>query len=120
MSATRMLAPLLLLLTASVGGARPETGARTVEITASRYRFEPAKVEVREGERVRLVLRSADTTHGLKIKELDVEVPIPKGGEAVTVEFVARAGRYRMECSEYCGSGHKRMRGELVVIEAVS
>jgi len=91
-----------------------------VEITASRYRFEPARVEAREGERVRLVLRSADTTHGLKIKGLDLEVLIPKGGEVVTVEFVARRGRYRMECSEYCGSGHKRMRGELVVVEAAS
>jgi len=119
-NATRTLAPLVLVLTASAGGARPEADEHTVEITASRYRFEPAQVEAREGERVRFVLRSADTTHGLRIKGLGVEVLIPKGGAAVTVEFVARSGHYRMECSEYCGSGHKRMRGDLVVVEAAS
>jgi nitrite reductase (NO-forming)/hydroxylamine reductase len=36
----------------------------------------------------------------------------------VSVLFVAdKPGRFLIECSEYCGSGHKRMRGELVVAE---
>jgi heme/copper-type cytochrome/quinol oxidase subunit 2 len=37
----------------------------------------------------------------------------------VSAHFVAgKAGRFPIVCSEYCGSGHKRMRGELVVVEA--
>jgi heme/copper-type cytochrome/quinol oxidase subunit 2 len=92
--------------------------ARRFEVTASRYRFEPDRIEVRLGEVVELVLRSADTDHGLAIKAYRVKVAIPKGGETVGVSFVAsRAGTFPIECSEYCGSGHKTMRGELVVTE---
>ncbi len=88
------------------------------EVTASRYKFDPARIEVRQGDVVELVLRSADTDHGLAIKAYGVKVAIPKGGETVGVSFVAgRAGTFPIECSEYCGSGHKRMRGELVVAE---
>ena len=88
------------------------------EVTASRYKFDPARIEVRQGDVVELVLRSADTDHGLAIKAYAVKVAIPKGGETVGVSFVAsRAGTFPIECSEYCGSGHKRMKGELVVTE---
>jgi cytochrome c oxidase subunit II len=88
------------------------------EVTASRYKFDPARIEVRQGDVVELVLRSADTDHGLAIKAYAVKVAIPKSGETVGVSFVAsRVGTFPIECSEYCGSGHKRMKGELVVTE---
>jgi cytochrome c oxidase subunit 2 len=88
------------------------------EVTASRYKFDPARIEARQGNVVELALRSADTDHGIAIKAYAVKVAIPKGGETVGVSFVAtRVGTFPIECSEYCGSGHKRMRGELVVTE---
>ena len=91
---------------------------RRFEVTASRYRFEPARIEVARGDVVELVLRSADTDHGIAIKAYALKVAIPKGGATVGVSFVAnRPGTFPIECSEYCGSGHKRMRGELVVAE---
>ena len=93
--------------------------ARRVEVVASRYAFEPARIEAQPGETVELVARSRDTDHGLLIKALGVKLAIPKGGAPVSATFVAgQAGRFPVECSEYCGSGHKRMRGELVVAEA--
>jgi len=89
---------------------------RCIEITARRFAFEPDVIEVAQGETVRLTLHSEDVNHGFQIDGYDVEVEIPKGGEPVDVEFVAdRAGSFRIKCSEYCGSGHRRMRGELVV-----
>ena len=91
---------------------------RRFEVTASRYAFSPARIEVGQGAVVELVLRSVDTDHGLAIKAYALKVAIPKGGETVGVSFVAsRPGTFPIECSEYCGSGHKRMRGELVVAE---
>lgn len=106
--------PLLAL-----GDEIPTVEARTFEITASRYVFEPDRIEVEQGDRVRLILRSADTVHGLAIDGYDVEVAIPRGGVEVSVEFMAhRSGVFRMKCSEYCGSGHRRMQGRLVVTEA--
>lgn len=100
--------------------AREGSAARRVLVTASRYEFEPARIEVQQGETVEIVARSADTDHGLSIKALGVKIAIPKGGAPVSATFVAgQAGRFPVECSEYCGSGHKRMKGELVVAEAV-
>lgn len=99
--------------------ASGEPAVRRIEVKASRYAFEPARIEVQQGETVELVVRSADTDHGLAIKALRVKVKAPKGGAPVTASFVAaQPGRFTIECSEYCGSGHKRMRGELVVAEA--
>ena len=99
--------------------AAEEPGATRFTVTASRYAFDPARIEVRQGDRVELVLRSSDTTHGLAIEAYGVKVAIPKGGEEVSVVFMAhRAGTFRMKCSEYCGSGHRRMQGRLVVTEA--
>ena len=65
---------------------------------------------------MRLTLRSADTKHGLEIKEFKVKIQIPKGGDPVSVSFVAdRAGTFPIVCSEYCGSGHRGMKASLVV-----
>jgi cytochrome c oxidase subunit 2 len=123
-----VLSPAALVLAVVVGGGWPrlalgsdESGKtpRTFEIVASRYTFDPARIEVGQGDHVRLALRSADTTHGLEIKGYGVKVVIPKGGEEVGVEFMAhRPGKFRMKCSEYCGSGHRRMQGWFVVAEA--
>lgn len=111
-------ATLLALGAAGVGatGDSRSAPARVFEMTASRFKFEPATLQVTEGDRVRLTLRSVDTEHGFEIKKHDVKVAVPKTGEPVTVEFVAgKAGTYDFKCSEYCGSGHGRMKGKLVV-----
>ena len=111
-------ASLLALGAAGVGapGDVPPSSPRAFEMIASRFRFEPETVEVTEGERVRLILRSTDTEHGFSVKKLNLKVAVPKTGEPVTVEFVAdKAGTYEFKCSEYCGSGHGRMKGRIVV-----
>ena len=110
---------LLALAPALIGLADNSPASRRIEITARRYEFQPASIEVRKGETVEIVARSTDTEHGLAIKALGVKLAIPKGGTPASATFVAeKPGRYPFECSEYCGSGHKRMRGELVVVEA--
>jgi len=89
---------------------------RTVEVVASKFSFEPSRIEVAEGERVKLVVKSADGVHGFEIKKFKVSKKIPRGGEPVEIEFVANApGEYPILCSEYCGKGHEDMKGTLVV-----
>jgi cytochrome c oxidase subunit II len=96
--------------------AAPSAEVKAFDITASRFKFEPDVIEVQEGDLVRLTIHSADTTHGLGIKELQVKSKIPKGGAPVTVEFQAsKAGTFAFACTEYCGSGHRDMKGRLVV-----
>ena len=88
---------------------------RTITIVARRFSFEPARIEVAEGERVRLVVSSGDGVHGIEIKKFKINKKVPRGGE-VTIEFAATAaGEFPILCSEYCGDGHEDMKGKLVV-----
>jgi cytochrome c oxidase subunit II len=90
---------------------------REILVVAKRFGFEPARVEVKEGERIRLVVSSEDGVHGLEIKKFRVNKKIPRGGDKVTMDFVASApGEYPILCSEYCGEGHDEMKGALVVV----
>jgi cytochrome c oxidase subunit 2 len=92
------------------------TPPHAIELVASRFKFTPAVIEVTQGEHVQLNVHSSDGTHGLSIKDFQVKTKVPKTGETVTVEFVAdKAGTFPFKCSEYCGGGHSRMKGELVV-----
>jgi len=103
---------------AAVADGQPaSTAARTIEVTAGDFKFEPAIIQVGEGERVVLKARVTDgKKHGLAIKEMGVKAALPKTGEVVSIEFTAgKPGTYTIACSVYCGSGHKRMKGQLVV-----
>ena len=89
---------------------------RVIEVTARRFAFEPPEIEATVGERLRLVVRSADGVHGLEIKKFKVKKEIPRGGMPVTIEFTATGeGRFPILCSEYCGDDHDDMKGMLVV-----
>ena len=95
--------------------------ARTIEIVAKRFSFEPARIEMTEGERVKLVVKSADGVHGVEIKKFKVNKRVPRGGDPITIEFVATAaGEFPILCSEYCGDGHEDMKGMLVVAAKAS
>jgi cytochrome c oxidase subunit 2 len=89
---------------------------RAIDVIARRYAFEPAEIEVIEGERVRLLVKSGDGLHGFEIKALKISKEIPRGAEPVAIDFTAGApGRYPILCSVYCGDGHDDMKGALVV-----
>lgn len=96
---------------------QPQTNEPKVfEVVARRFSFEPAKIEVTEGDRVRLLVRSGDGVHGIEIKKFRVNKVVPRGGDNVTIEFVASApGTFEILCSEYCGEAHEEMKGTLVV-----
>jgi len=96
-----------------------ESEPKVFEVVARRFDFEPATIEVTEGDRVRLVVRSADGPHGVEIKAFKVKKAVPRakpGDSPIIIEFVAAtAGEFPILCSEYCGNGHKDMTGTLVV-----
>jgi cytochrome c oxidase subunit 2 len=97
----------------------PADQPKTFDVVARRFAFEPAVIEVAQGDRVRLLVRSADGPHGVEIKRLKVKKAVPRakpGDEPITIEFVAsEAGTFPILCSEYCGKGHEEMTGTLVV-----
>jgi heme/copper-type cytochrome/quinol oxidase subunit 2 len=103
-------APMSLSL--SKGQGEP----REIPVVVRRFTFEPSRIEVMEDEHIRLVVSSADGVHGLEIKKFRVNKTVPRGGEKVTIDFVASApGEFPIICSEYCGKEHETMKGTLVV-----
>jgi cytochrome c oxidase subunit 2 len=101
----------------TVTGAARQDAPREIEVVARRFAFEPARIEVAVGERVRLKVVSADGVHGLEIKKFKVKKEIPRGTTPVIIEFTANeAGEFPILCSEYCGDGHEDMQGQLVVL----
>ena len=102
---------------AGVAASGQDTSVQTFDVVAKRFAFEPATLEVRQGDRVRIVITSADGVHGIGIRKFKVNTLIPRGGKPVTVEFTASdAGTFPIVCSEACGDGHATMRGSLVVV----
>jgi cytochrome c oxidase subunit II len=121
-STVRLAAIATLIGTAAwtVNGAARQDAPREIDIVARRFAFEPARVEVAVGERVRLRVVSADGVHGLEIKKFKVKKEIPRGTTPVVIEFTAsEAGEFPILCSEYCGDGHEDMQGQLVVLTRV-
>jgi heme/copper-type cytochrome/quinol oxidase subunit 2 len=106
-------------LTSALWQEPAEPEPKVFEIVAKRFAFEPATIEVIEGDRVRLVVRSADGPHGVEIKQFKVKKAVPRakpGDSPVIIEFVAsEPGSFKILCSEYCGKGHEDMTGTLVV-----
>jgi len=94
-----------------------EDGTRIIRIEAERFDFRPSQIRVRQGERVRLIFRSRDTTHGVAIAAYQIRKDIPPRGKGETiVEFTAdKVGSFTYRCSHLCGAGHAMMRGTLVV-----
>ena len=64
---------------------------------------------------MRLPVTAVDKDHGIKLAAFHIKQVLKKG-EPATIEFTAdKTGTFRFSCSKYCGSGHKRMKGELIV-----
>jgi plastocyanin len=93
-------------------------GVRVIEMKARKFEFEPERVVVRSGEKLRLKVTSEDVMHGIDIEGYDINKKLPPG-ETVTIEFTPqKPGSHHFHCSVYCGAGHDQMHGTLVVLEA--
>lgn len=113
------VAALAVLLEGAVPlerAASQDGAVKEFTVVAERFKFTPNRIEVNQGDTVRVTVKSADNTHGWQVKALDVDLLAKKGGRPETFEFVAdKAGTFPIVCSEYCGKGHEDMKGLLVV-----
>ena len=92
-----------------------ESNVREIRVTVKKYEYAPNVIHVKEGERVRLILTALDRKHGFELKEWKIKTEVEKGEEAA-VEFVAsRSGEFEFKCSVFCGFGHGRVKGKLIV-----
>ncbi len=95
---------------------QPASGpAAEIQMTARKYEFTPSTIHAKAGQPVELIITAVDHEHGFKIDALHINKKLPKG-QPVTVEFTpTEAGTFPFECSHFCGLGHGKMKGELIV-----
>ncbi len=64
-----------------------------------------------------LVLKSADVGHGIRIRDLDVDVKVGAGKTAEVRFTPQKTGDFVGHCSVFCGSGHGMMALKLHVVD---
>jgi cytochrome c oxidase subunit II len=102
------------LSASTVGG---QAAPKTINITAHRFTYDPDEITLKKGEPVVLVVKSQDVPHGLRIKELNVDLKIPAHGTAQAQFTPDTTGDFVGQCSVFCGSGHGSMKITLHVVE---
>ncbi len=115
------LIAFLLLISAcskenSSNGTAPLQGdIKEFKITAKQFAFEPETIEINKGDKVRLIVTSMDVPHGFSIPEYGINERLDVG-KPVTIEFIAnKEGSFSSFCSVFCGSGHSKMKGKIIV-----
>jgi cytochrome c oxidase subunit 2 len=89
---------------------------KEVEMTAKKYEYSPSSVEVPVGTVIRFKITALDKEHGFEIEGVKDSCVHIKKGESATVEYKAeKAGTFEFKCCKFCGFGHGKMKGTIVV-----
>jgi heme/copper-type cytochrome/quinol oxidase subunit 2 len=103
-------------LAAGLGAAAQIPSAhQAFTVVARRYAFSPARIEVQQGDLVKVTLNAEDVAHSFVVDAYRI-AKRAGGGERVTFEFRASTpGTFPFYCDLRDDDGCRRMRGELVV-----
>lgn len=96
---------------------RAQSEPHRIEVVSKRFAFEPGEITLKKGQPVVLVLKSTDVAHGLRFRELNLDVKVDKGGTAEVPFTPTKTGDFVGHCSVFCGSGHGAMTLTLHVVE---
>ena len=96
----------------AVGAPQP----KVIEIAAQKYHFTPARLVLKQGETVKLVLTSRDREHGFLLKPFGIDAEIEPGHPTALTITPRAAGTFTAICDDYCGIGHPLMRMTIVVV----
>jgi heme/copper-type cytochrome/quinol oxidase subunit 2 len=112
------LLPVAILLCSS--SARDVSAAKALQeheftVTANDFAFSPSRIEVHQGEIVRITFHAVDIPHTFIIDEYRIAKRAGIG-QTITFEFRAdRVGTFGIYCNLTTDDRCKRMKGELVV-----
>lgn len=110
-----MAAAPLGVVFAGRGSVTDAADEAVVRLVARRFRYEPAEIALRAGQRTVLEITSLDFVHGMKIPDLKLRADLPPGRVTkLTVKF-DKPGEYAFLCDNFCGDGHEEMAGKFVV-----
>ncbi len=105
---------MLALPTAKTWG---EDSPRRIEVTAKKFSFDPGEITLKKGQPVVLVLKSVDASHGIRFRELNVDVKVGAHDTAEVRFTPDKTGDFVGHCSVFCGTGHGSMALKLHVVD---
>ena len=112
-----LTAAVMTLATLLTPASRPQDAPRRIEVTAKRFTYEPGEITLKKGEPVVLVIKSADVSHGLNVRELKIDAKVG-AGETTEVQLTPqKTGTFIGHCSVFCGPGHASMKLTLHVVD---
>jgi cytochrome c oxidase subunit 2 len=97
--------------------ASAQVEAKKIEITAKRFTYTPNEITLKKGEPVVLVVKSLDVAHGMRVKELNIDLKVKKGGTTEVPVTPDKTGDFVGQCSVFCGPGHGTMKITIHVVE---
>ena len=100
-----------------VGNTAPaDVVVKEFDVSAKKYEFAPAVIEVPANTLLKIHLKAIDKEHGFEIKGVKDSCVKFSPSEPATIEFYAdKAGEFEFVCCKTCGMGHSKMKGKLVV-----
>lgn len=131
--ATVIIVPLMIFLAWAFVGFKDFVWANTtpantmdVYVTGKKWMWhfahpdgpnENAVLHVPAGRPVRLLMTSRDVIHSFFIPEFRIKQDVVPGRYSETWFEAKKPGRYNIFCTEFCGTWHSQMLGEVVVLE---
>lgn len=99
----------------AAAAATQDPAEKDFAISARKYKFSPARIEVRQDDLVRITLTSQDIPHSFTIDKYRISKRVGSG-QSVVFEFRAdQSGRFPIYCNLTVDPGCREMIGELVV-----
>ena len=96
-------------------GHAQEAGERAFTISAHKYAFSPARIDVQQDDLVRVTFSTDDIPHSFTIDKYRIAKRV-EPGKPIVFEFRAdQPGRFPIYCNLTADDGCRKMIGELVV-----
>ena len=94
----------------TVMDAEDSTAEKVITMDAGSFYYSVKTIDVKKGQKVKIVMTAKDMMHDFNIDELDAHMPITQAGETNTIEFTAdQVGTFEY----YCGVGQHRTQGQV-------
>jgi len=72
-------------------------------------------LKLRKGETYRIHMSSTDLNHGFSLQPLNINFQVLPGYDHVITMTPTTTGEFVIVCNEFCGIGHDRMIGKIIV-----
>ncbi len=91
-------------------------GQTVITVEASKFKFSPNVIKLRQGETATLELVTKDRLHGFAVPDMNIRSDIEPGQQHRITIKADKPGKYVFLCDLYCGEGHGKMLGVIEVL----